>query len=97
MKTYDCNGLDAMSLILWLIVAPGVRVLDLESMKNAHKVILIKALDKLLSADDRVKSIFNRIEKIHIWKSRHETQTRSQRNLYQIMSNIFSEANLGNF
>ncbi|CAF3673115.1 unnamed protein product [Rotaria socialis] len=96
MKTYACNGLDAMSLILWLLVVPNVKVLDLESMENADKVILIKTLDQLLSESDRVKSILDRIEKVHIWKSRHETQTRSKRNLYQIISNIFSNANLGN-
>ncbi|CAF1591185.1 unnamed protein product [Rotaria magnacalcarata] len=96
MKTYACNGLDAMSLILWLLAVPNVKVLNLESMKNADKVILIKTLDQLLSEDDRVKSILDRIEQVHIWKSRHETQTRSKRNLYQIISKIFSNANLGN-
>lgn len=94
MKYSTCNGLDAISLVLWLVVAPNVKTLDLQSMKKSDKMKLINELNLLLIENDRINLILDRIEVIYIWKFQRAIYTRAMRNLYQIISNIFSRAKI---
>ncbi len=91
----DCigyHGLDAISLIIWLLVALNVRELNLTRMSNDNTSQLAKDLDRMLQTDPDLQLVFNRMEKIDILSSYNDTDESLKRQLFLLFSKLFPKA-----
>ncbi len=86
-RTY--YGLDATSLIIWLLVAPNVKELDITYMSTDKKFQLAKDLDRILQTDPNLKLIFNQIENLTISSSVNDTTKSLENECFFLFSKLF--------
>jgi len=92
MNYTECHGLDATSLVTWLLVAPNVKELDITYMPNDKKFQMAKDLERMLQMNENLKSVFNRIDKIFIFSSFNKNDDSTKMKLFFLFLELFSEA-----
>jgi hypothetical protein len=92
MNYTECLGLDAMSLITWLLVAPNIKELNITQMPNENKFQLAKDLERMLQTDQYLKLVFNRIDKIVIFSSYNKSDDPTKMKLFFLFLELFPEA-----
>lgn len=95
------KGLDALTLAIWLLLAPNLHILTLQpnymADTEAGKFEWIEELsDSLKTEDDNVKKIFKRIKKIEIMSKKRNDDFISyydwSNHTYSTFKNLFPEA-----
>jgi hypothetical protein len=92
MNYTDCRGLDAMSLIIWLLVTPNVKELNITQMSNDNKFQLVKDLERMLETDQHLKLVLNRIDKIVIFSFYNKSDDPIKMELFFRFMDLFPEA-----
>jgi hypothetical protein len=92
LNSCDSDGLDATTLIIWLLLAPNVRELDLEDLSNTAKMELAQQLNELFEIDERVRLVFDRIERVDLFRSWDKSTTATKLKLFDTSAKIFPKA-----
>ncbi|CAF2928084.1 unnamed protein product [Rotaria sp. Silwood2] len=88
----DWNGLNGMTLVIWLLLASNIRALYLPEMNNADKLQLGEELSALFTIDPRLKTISNRIERVAINWSFDQNGDRTKPEIFDLFAQIFPKA-----
>ena len=89
----NVKGLNSKTLPVWLLLAPNVRVLELEHTTFVEAIQLAYELSDVLETDcGHLKKIFERIEKIIILVPICTVDNESILHLRSLFAKIFSNA-----
>ncbi len=92
-KITHVNGLSPLTLALWLLLAPNVRMLEIEYLTFSEVMEWITELEDALVMDDQQpKMIFQRIQKITISSVCYNCNEKCRLKICTILSKIFSNA-----
>ncbi|CAF1332928.1 unnamed protein product [Rotaria sordida] len=92
MSSSDWNGLDGMTLIIWLLLASNVREFYLPGTNNADKLQLGEELNVLFTIDSRLRTISTRIERVIINWSFDQNDDQTKPEVFDLFAQIFPKA-----
>jgi hypothetical protein len=89
------NGLDSLTLAVWLLLAPNVHMLEIEYLTFSEIMEWITELnDEFMMGDPRLKMIFQQIHQITISTLCYKSDERSKLEIVTILTKIFSAATI---
>ncbi|CAF0992562.1 unnamed protein product [Adineta steineri] len=89
LNSCNLDLLDAKTLIIWLLLTPNVKVLNLCQGTPATKIQLANRLKLLLEEDKRLKSITDSIEEVQVFYMFDSLSFATKQHICQMYSNIF--------
>lgn len=92
MVPNGCDGLDAISLVIWLLAAPNVKELDISDMSNDNKFLLANGLERILKTDQHLKIVLNRIERTVLFSPFKKNDDPKKMELFFCFMELFPEA-----
>lgn len=95
MQPSDYDLPDGMSFIIWLLLAPNVRSLYLETRPNAEKLQWGKELLELIERHERLKPIINRLNRVTVFSYLEEIDETIKTELFNLFTKIFPKAIIG--
>jgi len=94
-KITHVNGLSPVTLAVWLLLAPNVRMLEIEYLTFSEIIEWITELnDAVAIGDQRFKMIFQRIQRITISSVCYNCNEKSKLKICTILTKIFSMATI---
>jgi hypothetical protein len=98
LKTSSSNwdGLDGMTLIIWLLLTPNVRELYLPTINNAQKLKLGEELNLLFTTESRLRTISERIERVAINWSFDSNDDPTKPEVFNLFAQMFPKAIISN-
>lgn len=89
------NGLSPVTLGIWLLLAPNVRILEIEYLTLSEVMEWIIELEEAVKmGDQRLKMILQRIQRITLSSTCYNWTERHQRQVNAILSDIFLHATI---
>jgi len=89
------NGLSPLTLAVWLLLAPNVRILEIAYMTFSETMEWVTELkDAVVMGNQRLKVVFQRIHKINISSVCYNCNVKSKIKICTILTEIFSSATL---
>lgn len=89
LSSCDINELDIKTLIIWLLLAPNAKVLNICQESTKAKIQLINRLQVLIEEDKRLKSVTDSIEEVHVFYMFDSVNYATKQHICQMYSNIF--------
>lgn len=86
------DGLDAKTLVVWLLLAPNVVRLDLAQLPNNDLIPFIEQLNDLYVMDERVRPIFGRLVHIYSFPIQFMISDATRQYLFDLLLKIFPKA-----
>ncbi len=94
-KIKHVNGLSPTTLAVWILLAPNVRMLEIEYLTFSEVMEWITQLeDAILMSDQRLKMIFQQIQRIIISSVCYNCHEKSRLKICTILTKIFSIATI---
>lgn len=82
----------SLILTVWLLLAPNLRRLDLVNFTIFNKIELAKELSDMLDENDRLKSIFDHIERMIIFETSNKVDEQTKHELLLAFGKVFTKA-----
>ncbi|CAF3816699.1 unnamed protein product [Rotaria sp. Silwood1] len=89
------DGLDAMTLLVWLLLAPNVIRLELAQINKNHLIQFIEQANELYETDERVRPIFGRLVQVYSLPIRLQIDDTTAQYLFELLRKIFPKAFTG--
>lgn len=94
-KITHVNGLSPLTLAIWLLLAPNVRMIEIEYLTLSETMEWVSELeDALKMSDQRLKNILQRIRRITISSACYNWLERNQFQICTALSKIFPTATI---
>jgi hypothetical protein len=95
LKITNVKGLSPLTLAIWLLLAPNVGMLEIEYMTFSETMEWgLELSDALAMSNQRLKMIFQRIQRINISYACHNYTLRLKLPLHSTVAEIFSIATI---
>lgn len=88
------DGLNAKTLIIWLLLAPNVVQIDLTQLNQNDSIALIDEINQLYETDERVRPIFGRIVRVYSLPLQYQVNASTEQYLFQTLRKIFAEISI---
>ncbi|UJR19867.1 hypothetical protein I4U23_023000 [Adineta vaga] len=89
----NVKGLTLLTLALWLLLAPNIRLLNIESIAlNESIEWILELFDAFTVSNHRFKMIFRNIQKISISGASYNYSEKSKLYMHSLLAQIFSSA-----
>ena len=89
LNACNLDQLDPKTLLIWLLLAPNARVLNVCQGSTKAKIQLINRLKALLDTDSRLKAITDSVDEVHVFYMFESSTFALKEHICQMYSTVF--------